>query len=297
MTRERELTVIAASSGRADAVASREGGVQRSVFSLPSLRLSVNGRSAKKSQSVKAGDRIDLAWEESLFDGLVPQDLPLDVLYEDKDILVINKAQGMAVHPGAGLEDGTVANALLHRYGEGFNCFGDETRPGIVHRLDKDTSGVLVIARTLESHKALSEEFKEHTNIKLYLAIVKGTFLHRKGQVDAPIERDRHDRKRYAVTTPGRGKDASTEYEVLKEEDGYSLLKIRLHTGRTHQIRVHMSYLGHPVVGDPIYSRKDAGHPEATLMLHAFSLTLSHPSTGERMTFIAPVPDRFFIRP
>lgn len=296
MTRERELSITVQSSGRVDAVASKEGGIQRSVFSLPSLELFINGQKAKKSQKVRPGDTIELFWEESFFEGLVPQDLPLDVLYEDDDILVINKAQGMAVHPGAGLEDGTVANALLFRYGESFNFFEDDTRPGIVHRLDKDTSGVLIIARTLESHQKLSSQFKEHSNIKLYHAIVKGTFLKRRGEVNAPLERDRNDRKRYTVCAPGRGKDALTEYEVVKEGEGCSLLLIRLHTGRTHQIRVHMSYIGHPVIGDPVYSRRDSAHPDATMMLHASSLTIDHPRTGERLTFEAPLPERFFLR-
>ena len=272
MIRKHSESFIAESSGRVDKVASESGMVPRPAFSHPSTLIMVNGRKAKKSQKVEAGDEIKVEWDEEVFEGLEAEDIPLSVLYEDDDILVIDKAQGMVVHPGAGVYSGTLANALLSRYGSDFSTSDDESRPG---------------------HHALQEEFASHEAIKHYAAISKGFFPERRMVIDAPLERDPRDRKRYMVTREGRGKSAVTELSVIASDHRYSLLDVRIYTGRTHQIRVHLSSIGHPVLGDPIYSSRDKAFPDATLMLHSASLAIRHPRTGVEMTFCAPLPERF----
>ena len=228
-------------------------------------------------------------------EGLEKEEIPLDILYEDDEILVINKEQGMTVHPGSGVYSGTLANALLGLYGEDFDTGGDSLRPGIVHRLDKDTSGVMVIAKTKEAHSNLSLQFSEHTNEKYYMALSKGFFTTNEGLIEKRIVRDRNNRKKYTVTNnKTEGKDALTKWRVMAQGDNYALLSLRIYTGRTHQIRVHLSSISHPILGDPIYSRKDDIYPEATLMLHAYRLVFDHPKTKERMVFRAPLPQRFF---
>ncbi|MGN1164415.1 MAG: RluA family pseudouridine synthase [Candidatus Ornithospirochaeta sp.] len=294
MKKKREYSFYSEEEGRVDAVASRSLSIPRSVFSLPSLVLEIDGKEAKKSQKVKVGTKIYLSYEEEVMEGLEKEDIPLDILYEDDHILVINKEQGMVVHPGSGVSSGTVANALLGLYGEDFETGEDSLRPGIVHRLDKDTSGVMVIAKTKDAHLALTEEFSNHTNEKYYLAIAKGFFTSPEGTIDKRIARDKSNRKKFAVTdNKSEGKDALTKWRVLGQGKDYALLRLRIYTGRTHQIRVHLSSISHPVLGDPIYSRKDSAYPCAGLMLHAERLVLTHPVTGERMVFRAPVPGRF----
>ena len=264
------------------------------MFSQENTLISINGKKAKKSAKVKAGDRIHIEYDEEVFEGLEGEDIPLSILYEDDDILVINKEQGIAVHPGAGCYSGTVANALVGRYGDDFSTSDDDTRPGIVHRLDKDTSGVMIIARTLESQHRLQEEFSAHRTEKHYYAIAKGFFTSQEGIIEKRIERDPWSRKKFRTTdSPVRGKDAKTAYRVLRQMDGYALLDVRIYTGRTHQIRVHMLSIGHPLLGDPIYGSKDSSFPDASLMLHARELRIRHPSTGREMVFEAPIPDRF----
>ena len=293
MIRHRSEEGIIASSGRLDAAASASLGIPRSVFSLPSAVIRLNGVVARKSAKAREGDRVSVEYDEEVFEGIEAEDLPLDVLFEDSSLLVINKAQGMAVHPGAGLVSGTVANALVSRYGADFPS-SDTERPGIVHRLDKDTSGVMVIAKTLEALEALQKQFSSHTTEKHYSAIVKGVMPFMHGMIDFPIERDPKDRRRFrAASDQERGKSALTEYTVLRILNGYSLLDVRIHTGRTHQIRVHMKASGHPILGDPIYGVHDPRYPEATLMLHASSLSFDHPLSGERLHFSAPLPSRF----
>ena len=249
----------------------------------------------KKSRKLKIGERVSITYKEEILEGLEKEEIPLSILYEDDDILVINKEQGMTVHPGAGVYSGTLANALLGLYGEDFETCGDSLRPGIVHRLDKDTSGVMVIAKTKEAHLSLSEQFSEHTNEKYYLALAKGFFTNREGICDKRIVRDRNNRKKYTVTNnKSEGKDALTKWRVLSQGRNYALLSIRIFTGRTHQIRVHLSSISHPILGDPIYSRKDENYPDASLMLHAYRLVFNHPVTKEKMVFRAPLADRFF---
>ena len=227
-------------------------------------------------------------------EGLEKEAIPLSVLYEDDDILVIDKAQGMSVHPGAGNWSGTVANALLGLYGEDFETGDDSMRPGIVHRLDKDTSGVMVIAKTKEAHLSLTTQFSNHSNEKYYLALSKGFFAQSEGYIDKRIVRDRNNRKKFTVTDrKSEGKDALTKYRVLGQGKHCALLRLRIYTGRTHQIRVHLSSIGHSVLGDPIYSRPDKEYGDATLMLHAERLVIDHPITGERMVFRSNMPQRF----
>lgn len=298
MTRQRTESFICSYEGRVD----RASGdlVPRSVFSLPDTSIIVEGRPVKKSFRVRPGDRVCVTWTEEFFDSIQPEDIPLSVIYEDESILVIDKPAGMVVHPGAGNWSGTLVNALLHRYGEDFStCMDEEVsyvdlpRPGIVHRLDKDTSGVMVIARTAQAHRSLCSQFASHSTEKVYIAVVKGLFAKRRGTVDAPIVRKAQDRRLFATSPdPGKGKSAVTHYTVLRQGKGHAFLRVRIETGRTHQIRVHMQSIGHPIVGDPLYSRPDPAFKDVGLCLHALSLTIDHPVTGERMTFRSGMPRR-----
>ena len=292
VNRKRKESVVIAVSGRLDSAVALSSSIPRSVFSLDSVSIILNGRKAKKSTKVKEGDVADIEWTEEVFEGIEAEEIPLSVLFEDDSILVIDKAQGMVVHPGAGVHSGTLVNALVSRYGDDFASSDDE-RPGIVHRLDKDTSGVMVIARTPQALEELQKEFAEHSAEKHYLAVVKGMLPEMHGFVDMNIERDPGDRKKYRATETTRGKSALTEYSVLKILGSYTLVDVRLHTGRTHQIRVHMKAIGHPILGDPIYGVNDSRFPGATLMLHSHTLEITHPLTGERMKFESPLPDRF----
>lgn len=278
-----------------DKVSAESLSIPRSAFSLDSMSILVNGVKAKKSSSIKEGDRVEIRYEEEIFSSLEAEDIPLFVIYEDDDILVINKEQGLVVHPGSGNYSGTIVNALLSRYGEDFSTLDEEDsiRPGIVHRLDKDTSGVMVIAKTKEAHLALSNEFKEHSNEKYYCAIAKGFFSESEGYIDKRITRDRRDRKKFTVTDKkSEGKDALTKFRVVSQNGDYGFLRLRIYTGRTHQIRVHLASIGHPVLGDPIYSRIDRKYRDATLMLHAERIVITHPVTGKEMVFRAPLPER-----
>ena len=277
-----------------DKVAVKELSLSRSIFSLDSTVITINGVKAKKSSSVKEGDSVEITYTEDVFENIEKEDIPLDILYEDDDILVINKAQGMTVHPAIGNNSGTLVNALLNLYGDDFSTSDDTLRPGIVHRLDKDTSGVMVVAKTRDAHKALSEQFAFHTNEKYYLCVAKGFFTESEGYIDSRITRDKRDRKKFTTTTnKSEGKDALTKYKVLSENMNYSFLRIRIYTGRTHQIRVHLSSINHPVLGDSIYSRRDSKYKDITLMLHAERIVFNHPITGEKMVFRAPLPERF----
>lgn len=294
MIKDHSFSFISTEEGRVDKVASSSLSIPRSVFSLSSTLITVNGKSARKSSPVKEGDRVEISYREEVFEGVEKEDIPLDILYEDDYILVINKAQGMTVHPAAGNNSGTLVNALLNLYGDDFSTSDDSLRPGIVHRLDKDTSGVMVVAKTREAHKALSEEFSSHNNEKYYLCVAKGFFTESEGCIDSRITRDRRDRKKFTTTTnKSEGKDALTKYRVLSENMNYSFLRVRIYTGRTHQIRVHLASINHPVLGDPIYSRRDSKYKDITLMLHAERIVLTHPITGERMVFRSPLPGRF----
>ena len=219
-----------------------------------------------------------------------PEDLPLDILYEDDDLAVVVKPEGMVVHPANGNETGTLVNALLGKM-EFLSGLGGEMRPGIVHRLDKDTSGLLLVAKNDRTHAALSDALKERAIHKTYLAAAWGHFREPEGFVEAPIGRDPRDRKKMAVVPDGRF--ARTEYRVAETYARASLLHVRLITGRTHQIRVHLRHIGHPLLGDPVYAPSDAAKAAGRLMLHAWRVAFIHPATGLQMEFEAPVPDSF----
>lgn len=215
-----------------------------------------------------------------------PEDIPLSILYEDAHLAVVVKPCGMVVHPAAGNADGTLVNALLFHLSS-LSGIGGEMRPGIVHRLDKDTSGLLLVAKDDETHAALSRQLSERKMEKHYRAVVLGHMKEKSGLIDAPIGRSEKDRKKMAVTSSGRS--ALTEWKVLREYGDSTLLDVHIITGRTHQIRVHMAYIGHPVLGDPIYGSKHEKNAKR-LMLHAYSLSFTHPITGERLTLTAPCP-------
>ncbi|HLW22005.1 MAG TPA: RluA family pseudouridine synthase [Sphaerochaetaceae bacterium] len=257
----------------------------------------INGIPVKKSKQVKCGDTVEVSWYEDVLDSIEAQEQPLAILYEDPHILVIDKQQSLVVHPGAGNPDKTLVNALVFKYGDDFFSSDQEfetVRPGIVHRLDKDTSGVMVIAKHRESHAHLALQFSERTTEKYYLAIVDGIMPKRRGHIETTIVRDPKDRKRFIVGKADTGKYAKTDYLVLRQFTTCALVRIRLHTGRTHQIRVHMAHIGTPVIGDPIYGKRGTSIFEScTLMLHALSLELYHPVSEKRMRFRAPMPNRF----
>ncbi|MBQ1272156.1 MAG: RluA family pseudouridine synthase [Clostridia bacterium] len=253
----------------------------------------LNGKVAGKSAKIKGGDVIVLQIPDPQPLEAVPQEIPLEIVYEDKYLLVVNKPQGMVVHPAAGNPDGTLVNALL------FHCAGELSgingvlRPGIVHRIDKDTSGLLIVAKTNDAHLGLAEQIKEHSFLREYEAVVIGHFKELKGTVDAPVGRDPKDRKKMTVT-PINSKRAVTHYEVLEEFHGYSHLRFRLETGRTHQIRVHMTYKGHPIVGDPVYAPKHADNLGlAGQCLHARKIGFVHPITKEWLEFSSELPQHF----
>ena len=290
MIKQKSITIVASFSDRLDKVASANEYVKRSVFSREDTRILLNGKVSKKSAKVKEGDLIQIDYTEDVFSGLEKEDIPLDILYEDEDILVINKPQNLVVHPGAGVNSGTLANALLYRYGDDFLSDMDETRPGIVHRLDKDTSGIMVVAKNDFSLSSLSEQFKERMTSKWYIAIAKGFFNSPSAVIEKNITRDARNRKLFTASdNPMKGKSAKTKYKVIRQYDGYALLLVRIYTGRTHQIRVHLKSISHPVVGDVLYS----GDKNIPLMLHSYRLIFHHPRSNEIMDFRSPVPERF----
>lgn len=249
----------------------------------------VNGKAAKAKYAVKVGDVITYEIPEDEILDYEAEDIPLDIIYEDEDVAVINKPQGMVVHPSAGHTSGTLVNALMYHIKD-LSTINGVVRPGIVHRIDKDTSGLLMIAKNDISHKALAEELKDKKSLRKYLAIVHGNLPNDRGMIETPIGRSEKDRKKQAVTA--KGKEAVTRFQVLERFGNYTLVELTLETGRTHQIRVHMAYIGHPVAGDPLYG------PRKTLkgqgqFLHARTLGFTHPRTGEVMTFTAEAPAIF----
>lgn len=249
------------------------------------------GKMLRPNYHVKAGDEISFSWEEKQELTLVPQDLPLHILYEDEDMIVINKARGMVVHPGFGNPDGTLANALLYHCGPTLlSACEDPIRPGIVHRLDKDTSGVMVAAKSARAFPVLKEEIRAHEAARHYLALVHGQMEGNTGVIRLPLGRSVKDRMKWDVQLK-TGKPAVTHYRVEEFMPGYSFLELKLETGRTHQIRVHMAYIGHPVVNDPLYGWKKDHFPIEGQALHSWTLDLKHPVTGEAMHFEAPVPE------
>ncbi len=248
----------------------------------------INNNVAEKTGSkLTKGDVVDITIPDEKPIEAIPQDIPLDVIYEDDDVLVVNKPQGMVVHPAAGHPDHTLVNAILYHSKINDN---DILRPGIVHRIDKDTSGLLMVAKDDLAKQSLMKQLKDKTNLREYLAIVHGNFKETNGKINAPIGRSKKDRKKQAVIDDGRS--AVTHFTVLEQFDGYSLLKLKLETGRTHQIRVHMKYIGHPVAGDPLYGPKNTlqGHGQ---FLHAQTLGFEHPRTHKWLEFSVEPPRIF----
>ncbi len=253
--------------------------------------VTVNGKALGKNYKIKGGEEIsaDIPEPEEL--SLVPENIPLDIVYEDDDVIVINKPQGMVVHPAAGNESGTLVNALLYHCGESLSAINGVIRPGIVHRIDKDTSGLLVAAKNNEAHLKLSEQLKERKALRKYNALVNGNIKEDFGTVNKPIGRSPSDRKKMAVVQGGR--EAVTHYSVLERFGRYTLIECVLETGRTHQIRVHMASLGHSIVGDKVYGVKKERFNLNGQLLHARTIGFVHPKTGEMMEFSAPLPDYF----
>lgn len=247
--------------------------------------VNVSGRFEKASYKIKEGEKIEVIIPESKESEIIPESIPIKILYEDEYVMVIDKPSGMVVHPGAGVERATLVNALLYHRPEISNV-GSEKRPGIVHRLDKETSGVMVVAKNDFSYNFLQRAFKERKVEKEYIAIVRCNLKEKKGKIEIPIGRDRKDRKKISRRT-SKPKEAYTEYKVIKEKGEIKLLAIRPKTGRTHQIRVHLKYIGCPILGD----KKYGGPPYKRLALHSYSLSFIHPFTGKKVTFIAPLPE------
>lgn len=250
------------------------------------------GKLVKKNYKVSAGDEVVVQMPEPQSVEITPENIPIDIVYEDDDIIVVNKARGMVVHPAAGNWNGTLVNALMYHCGDRLSGINGEIRPGIVHRIDKDTSGLLVVAKNDLAHQSLAEQIACHSAAREYQAIVVGAPREDEGTIDQPIGRHKTDRKKMAIVPDGR--HAVTHYQVRQRFRGYSLMAFQLETGRTHQIRVHMASIGHPIIGDPLYGlKKDRFSSLDGQCLHAWRLSLDHPRTGERMVFEAPLPAYF----
>lgn len=280
---------------RLDVFLSARLGVTRSAAKklLDGGHITVGGKAVKASRPVNAGEEVvaEIPDPETL--DLTPQDIPVDIVYEDEDIAVVNKPQGLTVHAGSGNMSGTLVNALLYRLNS-LSSINGVVRPGIVHRIDKDTSGLLVVAKNDAAHLSLSAQIAEKTCRREYLALCEGIFKEDTGRIETYIGRSPSDRVKMAVVPKEKGKYALTEYEVqARYAEGFTLARFRLYTGRTHQIRVHCRHIGHPVVGDPVYGSKKQKFHLAGQLLHACRLELTHPRTGERMSFEAPLPAYF----
>ena len=256
---------------------------------IKDARILVNGQAKKAKYAVKEGDIIYYELPEPEVVEYVPEDIPLEIVYQDEDVAVINKPQGMVVHPSAGHTSGTLVNALMYHIKD-LSGINGVLRPGIVHRIDKDTSGLLMIAKNDQAHVALADELKDKKSLRKYWAIVHGNLPNDRGVIEAPIGRSEKDRKKQAVTA--KGKPALTRFQVLERFGNYSLVELQLETGRTHQIRVHMAYIGHPVAGDEVYGPRKTlkGHGQ---FLHARTLGFTHPRTGEVLEFTAEAPAIF----
>ena len=258
---------------------------------IESNNILVNDKSEKVSYKVQANDNISIDVPEAKETKLKAQEIPLDIIYEDSDIIVVNKPKGMVVHPANGNPDGTLVNAILSICKNSLSGIGGELRPGIVHRLDKDTSGLIIVAKNDKAHINMSEQIKESNVKKTYIALVRGNVPEEEATINMPIGRSTKDRKKMAVTK--NGKQAITHFKVLKRYSKYTLLEIKIETGRTHQIRVHMAEIGYPVVGDAVYSNGKNEFGIEGQMLHAYKLEFMHPITNKHMELTAPLPQYF----
>ena len=290
----RELTAATEHAGvRLDAFLSADGALTRSQAArlIAEGRVRVNGKPAAKSARLAGGETVTVDVPQLRETALPPQDIPLDVVYEDDDVIVVNKPTGLVVHPAPGHPDGTLVNALLHHCGDSLSGIGGEKRPGIVHRIDRDTSGLIIAAKNDAAHLALSAQLKDHSLSRTYECLVTGNMKQDSGTVDAPIGRSSADRKKMAVVPTGRR--AVTHWEVVARYPGVTHLRCRLETGRTHQIRVHMAYIGHPILGDTVYGAKKPVPGLTGQCLHATGLRFVHPSTGEPVELHCPLPPEF----
>lgn len=286
-----KTAVIEAQSGRLDKVLTEvfpEYSRSQIQQLLETGNILVNGAQKKGKYKVKQGDTVTLEEPELKTLALEPENIKLDIVYEDEDVIVVNKPQGMVVHPAPGHEAHTLVNALLYHCP--LSTINGTLRPGIVHRIDKDTSGLLMVAKNDQAHQSLAKQLKEKTNLREYLALVHGQIKEDEGTINAPLGRSPKDRKKQAVIANGR--PAVTHFKVLKRYQNYTLISCRLETGRTHQIRVHLKYIGHPLAGDPLYGPKKTLKGQGQF-LHAAKLGFTHPRTGEFLTFEAKLPEIF----
>ena len=254
-------------------------------------KITVNGKKTKASYKVQDGDKIAIVKEEAKKIELKAQEIPLEILYEDNDIIVVNKPKGMVVHPANGNPDGTLVNAIMAICKDSLSGIGGEIRPGIVHRLDKDTSGVIIIAKNDKAHINLSEQIKNHEVEKTYIALVRGNVKENEATINMPIGRSTKDRKKMAVTKTG--KNAVTHFKVIARHNNYTLLEVKIETGRTHQIRVHLSEIGYPIIGDTVYSNGKNEWGVVGQCLHAKSIKFKHPISGKEMFIEAKLPEYF----
>ncbi len=280
---------------RLDAFLSRQGdnlsrSAAQKLIEAGAVRL--NGKLPKKNDRLNLGDTVEYTIPEPKEVDIAPKDIPLEIVYEDEDVAVINKPKGLVVHPAAGHQDDTLVNGLLYAMGDSLSGINGELRPGIVHRIDKDTSGLLAIAKNDLAHTVLASQLKDHSMARTYEAIVCGSFREDSGTVDAPIGRHPTDRKKMCVTQRN-SKPAVTHWEVVERFRGYTHIRCRLETGRTHQIRVHMAYIGHPILGDTVYGHKKPELGQSSQCLHAGALCFRHPRDGRPILVFAPLPDYF----
>ena len=290
----RELTAATEHAGvRLDAFLSADGALTRSQAArlIAEGRVRVNGKPAAKSARLSGGETVTVDVPQLRETAPPPPDIPRAVVYEDDDVIVVNKPTGLVVHPAPGHPDGTLVNALLHHCGDSLSGIGGEKRPGIVHRIDRDTSGLIIAAKNDAAHLALSAQLKDHSLSRTYECLVTGNMKQDSGTVDAPIGRSSADRKKMAVVPTGRR--AVTHWEVVARYPGVTHLRCRLETGRTHQIRVHMAYIGHPILGDTVYGAKKPVPGLTGQCLHAAGLRFVHPRTGEPVELHCPLPPEF----
>ena len=290
----RELTATTEQAGlRLDAFLAQDGALSRSQAAhlIASGHVRVDGKQAAKSCRLAGGERVSVDIPEVRDTAVTAQDIPLDVVYEDGDVIVVNKPKGLVVHPAPGHPDGTLVNALLHHCGDSRSGIGGEKRPGIVHRIDRDTSGLIIAAKNDAAHAALSAQLSDHSLSRTYECLVSGNMRQDSGTVDAPIGRSSSDRKKMAVVAGGRR--AVTHWEVVARYPGVTHLRCHLETGRTHQIRVHMAHIGHPILGDTVYGAKKPVPGLTGQCLHATGLRFVHPRTGETVELHCPLPEEF----
>ena len=254
-------------------------------------RVTCAGKPLAKNYKLRGGETVEVSLPDPEPVDVAPQDIPLDVVYEDGDVIVVNKPKGLVVHPAPGHPDGTLVNALLHHCGDSLSGIGGELRPGIVHRIDRDTSGLIIAAKNDFAHQRLAAQLQDHTLARIYRCIVVGNLREDSGTVDAPIGRHPVDRKKMAVVSNGR--PAVTHWRVLERFQGFTYVECRLETGRTHQIRVHMAYIGHPILGDTVYGNKKAVPGLRGQCLHAVGLRFIHPRTGEPVELACPLTEEF----